>query len=130
MESSAGFRPLMNSSFSYAIPSHLFPPPSLGSRDRSLPPQMLPDFGGQYHLGAYHDIPPTMPCRTPSPPQGLGMIGNSPSSPSDTGNTDGQDTADEHPPASTDDECSSRDVNGHSGKNIFFLNFLRGLRKL
>ncbi|XP_035211009.1 class E basic helix-loop-helix protein 22-like [Stegodyphus dumicola] len=117
MESSAGFRPIMNSSFSYALPSHLFPPPpSLTMRDRScsLPHQMLPDFTGPFHLGAYHEVP-GLPCRTPSPPSVMGIIGNSPSSPSDTGNTDGQDTADEHPPASTDDECSSRDVNGHSG---------------
>ncbi|XP_054718511.1 class E basic helix-loop-helix protein 22-like [Uloborus diversus] len=117
MESSAGFRPIMNSSFSYALPSHLFPPPpSLAMRDRScsLPPQMMPEFGGPFHIGSYHEGP-GLPCRTPSPPSTMGMVGNSPSSPSDTGNTDGQDTADEHPPASTDDECSSRDVNGHSG---------------
>ncbi|GFV98070.1 class E basic helix-loop-helix protein 23 [Trichonephila clavipes] len=105
MESSAGFRPIMNSNFSYAMPGHLFPPPSLAMRERP----MLPDFGGPFHLGSYHEVPGG--GRTPSPV--MGVMGNhSPSSPSDTGNTDGQDTADEHPPASTDDERSSRDING------------------
>ncbi|XP_015909143.1 class E basic helix-loop-helix protein 23 [Parasteatoda tepidariorum] len=118
MESAAGFRPIMNSNFGYGLPSHLFPPPPAlsmrGDRSCSMPPQMMPDFGGPFHLGNYHEVS-AIPCRSPSPTSGMGVVGNSPSSPSDTGNTDGQDTADEHPPASTDDECSPRDSNGHGG---------------
>ncbi|KAG8195900.1 hypothetical protein JTE90_001135 [Oedothorax gibbosus] len=94
---SAGFRPVMGTPFGgggYTHPHHpLFPPPP-------HPPLLHPQEFAPFH---------GYPCGPRSP---MSPHRNSPSSPSDTGNTDGQeDTADEHPPASTDEE--SRDHMGH-----------------
>ncbi|XP_023211643.1 class E basic helix-loop-helix protein 23 [Centruroides vittatus] len=121
---SASFRPIVPpSTFHYSIPNPLYPPTLPLERSLPIPRMMtlrtdysLPLGGILSDRGGIVDqrtSPLPDSCRSPSPQNGRltprPVIRGSPSSPSEAGNTDGPDTGDEHPPASTDDEMSPKE---------------------